>query len=351
MLNLMKRRDARSLDHATLEEMRRLGVRRVLAGEKVKDVASSVEQHPNTVSKWMAAFRKGGEAALASRKAPGAKPKLNRKQTQRLSRLIIGKHPRQLNFGPALWTLPLVGQLVTHLFGVVLHETTVARILHKLGITPQKPVRRAFQRDEEEVRHWMLTEFPAIVRAAKRRQATLLFLDETGVQEDHAVGTTWGAQGKTPVVAVTGSRKRINVISAISPRGRLWFRCFKGTLKALTFVAFLRDLLHDTSKPIDLILDRHAAHTAAVTRRFIHAHRDRLRVHWLPAYAPELNPDEHVWSLLKGLFRRNPLDRDEELRGAVEDELVTLKRDRRRVRAFFGHPEVRYVREALGWTG
>lgn len=349
MINLMTRRDARSLDHATLEEMRRLGVRRVLAGESQVDVAKSLEVDKHAVKRWMAAYRKGGEQALASRKAPGAKPKLGPKQMKRLERIIIGKNPHQLNFGPALWTLPLVGQLITRLFDIVLDQSTVWRLLRKLGFTPQKPVRRAFQRNETEIRHWCEVEFPAIVRAAKRRQATLLFLDETGVQEDHAIGTTWGKQGQAPVVRVTGSRKRINVISAISPRGRLWFRCFKGTLDADTFLGFLRDLLHDTSKPIDLILDRHPAHRAGKVQRFIHEHRDRLRVHWLPGYAPELNPDEHVWAQLKGLFRRNPLDRDEDLRAAVEDELVNLKRDTRRVRAFFEHPDVRYVAKALSW--
>jgi transposase len=349
MINLMTRRDARSLDHATLQEMRRLGVRRVLAGETQVDVARSLEVNHHAVKRWIAAYRKGGEQALARRKAPGAKPKLGPKQTQRLQRIILGKNPHQLNFGPALWTLPLVGQLITRLFGLVLDTTTVWRLLRRLGLTPQKPARRAFQRNDAAIRHWCEAEFPAIVRAAKRRQATLMFLDETGVQEDHAVGTTWGQQGQTPVVAVTGSRKRINVISAISPRGRLWFRCFKGTLKAVTFVDFLRDLLHDTSKPIDLILDRHPSHMAGKVQRFIHEQRDRLRVHWLPAYAPELNPDEHVWSLLKGLFRRNPLHRDEDLRAAVEDELVHLKNDERRVRAFFEHPEVRYIAKALSW--
>jgi transposase len=349
MINLMKRRDARSLDHGTLEELRRLSVRRVLAGERIKDVAASIEQHPNTVSKWMAIVRESGEEGLASTKAPGAAPKLKVAQMKRLARLVIGKNPKQLNFGPALWTLPLVGRLITQLFDVVLHETTVSRMLHKLGITPQKPMRRAFQRDEDAVRHWVTTEFPAIVRASKRRQSTLLFSDETGVQEDNSLATTWGLRGKTPVVAVKGSRRRINVISAISVRGRLWFRCYKGTLTSARFIEFLRDLLHDTSKPIDLVIDRHPAHTAAATMRFINKHRARLRVHWLPGYAPNLNPSEHVWSLLKGFFRRNPLDAREDLAQAVEDELASVRADHDRVRAFFGHPEVSYIHEALGW--
>src|SRR2546422_5945377 len=205
MMKLMSQRDARSLDHGTLEEMRRLAVKRVLEGESQVAVAASLEVDKHTVSKWMRRFRAGGESALSSRKATGRPTTLTDKQRQRLRRIIVGKNPRQLNFGPALWTLNLVGALIEQLFGVVHHASTISRLLHALGLTPQKPIRRAFQRDEGECRRWMTVVFPDIVREAKRMQATLLFEDETGVHENAPVGRTWGEQGDTPVVAVTGT--------------------------------------------------------------------------------------------------------------------------------------------------
>jgi len=349
MMALMKKRDARSLDHATLEEMRRLGVSRVLRGETQVDVARSLGVNVHAVSKWMRRYREEGEAGLASSKAKGRERTLKEAQVRRLERIIVGKNPRQMNFGPALWTLGLVGQLIERLFGVVHHKSTVGRLLNDLGITPQKPTRRAFQRDDSECMQWMTKDFPRIVREAKRRQATLLFSDETGIQEDQAVGTTWGKRGETPVVRVTGTRRRVNVISAISPRGRLWFRCYRGTLTAQRFVAFLADLLADTSKPIDLIIDRHPAHVAALTRRFIHANRSRLRVHYLPGYAPDLNPDEHVWSYVKALFRADPLERDEDITEVVDASMRLLRDDRAKVKSFFQHPAVQYVQAALNW--
>ena len=142
-----KRRDARSLDHQTLEELRYLAVTRVCAGETHRAVAASLEVHRMTVAKWMAWYRKKGEAGLASTRGTGRPRTLSPTQEARLKRLIIGKDPRQLNFGPALWTLRLVGELVSRRCGVVLHEATIARLLHRLGITPQKPTRQAFQRD------------------------------------------------------------------------------------------------------------------------------------------------------------------------------------------------------------
>jgi len=347
--DVMANRDARSLDHSTLEEMRRLGVKRVLQGETQRSVAQSLEVHFQTVAKWMCWYRSGGDEALESTPATGRHPTLTERQQERLRKTILGKNPQQLNFGPALWTLPLVSQLFERLFGVVLHKTTVSRILSGLGLTPQKPIRRAFKRDDLECLIWMEHEFPRIVREARKRQSTLLFEDEAGVHEDGPVGTTWGSKGETPVVGVTGTRRRTNVISALSPRGRLWFRSYRGRLNARGFIAFLKALLHDFSKPIDLILDRHPAHVAASVGRFVHQHRRRLRLHFLPGYAPNLNPDEHVWGYLKGMFRRDPVQLDEDFAKLVTGRMKKIQSDRALVRSFFQHPEVKYVREALGW--
>lgn len=344
-----KPRDARSLDHKTLEELRRLAVTRVLAGETHRAVGASLQVHRMTVAKWMAWYRAEGAAGLASTVGTGRPRTLTPKQEAQLKRLIIGKDPRQLNFGPALWTLRLVGELVTRRFGVVLHIATIARLLDRLGITPQKPTRQAFQRDPGECERWMTAEFPRIVREARRRQAVLVFLDETGVREDQPVGRTWGERGQRPVVRVTGTRRRTNCISAITPRGQLWFRCFPHNLNAATYIDFLQALCRTIRKPILLIHDRHPAHVAAASGRFLQAQGQRLTVYEFPGYAPDLNPDEHVWTHLKQLFRQDPLALDERIEARVERTMPKLQRDRAAVRKFFEHPAVGYIRKALHW--
>lgn len=349
MMKVMAPRDARSLSHEALEEMRRLAVKSVLEGESQKDVAVRLQVHPGTICKWVSMYRANGDAALASSKAKGPEPKLAPKQIEAVRRIIVGKNPRQLNFGPALWTLDLVGQVIKSKFGIVLHHTTIGRMLHRLGVTPQKPLRRAFQRDGEECRLWMQVEFPKIVAEAKRKQATLLFLDETGVHENHAVGTTWGERGKRPTVMASGSRRRINAISAISPRGRLWFRCYEGYLTASLYTEFLDDLMRDVRGKIVIVHDKHPAHTAAATQRYLMGRANRISTHFLPSYAPDLNPDEHVWSYLKGTFKSAPLEKGDNLHARVEASLDVIASDRDLVQSFFDHPAVSYVREALHW--
>lgn len=347
MLDPTMKRDARSLSHETLEEMRRMAVKCVLEGETQRSVAKRFGVTYQIVGKWMSMYRKYGSDGLASSKSPGPARALSDRQIAKLLKTIIGKNPRQLNFGPALWTLPLVAQLIERLFGIVLHASTVGRLLHAMGLTPQRPTRRAFQRDAEEIARWMTNDFPRIAEEVRRKQAVLLFLDETGVHEDHAIGTTWAPRGATPVVEVSGSRRRVNVISAISPRGRIWFRCYYGTLNASRYVEFLKDLSASISKPIVLVHDRHPAHTAASTRRYLKDCGRKLVAHELPAYAPELNPDEHVWSLLKGAFRTRPLSRDEDLTERVTASMQRLSTDPIAVTKFFDHPAVKYVKEAL----
>jgi transposase len=348
-MDVSAHRDARSLDHATLEEMRRLAVNRVLAGETQVAVAKSLQVRPSSLWKWVDAYRRLGDDGLVSTKATGRKPKLTAAQQKKLKAIIVGKNPLQLSFGTALWTLPIVAALVEREFGVVLHETTVSRMLARMGLTPQKPQRRAFLRDDEACEQWATHDFPAIVRAAKRKQATILFGDETGVREDGPVGTTWGERGARPTVRVTFSRARINVISFISPRGRLWFRCYKDELTSALFIEFLEALLRDIRDHIFLVIDKHPAHTSAATRRFLAEKKSRLTVHFLPSYAPDMNPDEHVWGYLKSMFRRAPLDAPESLTEAVGNSMRTIQEDRGLVRAFFDNPEVAYVKQALSW--
>jgi transposase len=349
MMNAMPKRDARSLSHEASAELRRSAVRLVLSGSSQKDVAAKLQVHPVTICKWMAAYEERGEDLFIAKQPPGAEPKLDERQVRVLRRIIVGKNPDQLNFGVALWTLPIIAQLVEARFGIIVHATTISRLLHRIGITPQKPVRRAFQRDDYEVRKWVEERFPGVVREVRRKQAVLLFEDETGLHEDHAVGTTWGARGQTPIVRTTGTRRRINVISALSPRGRLWFRCYHGTLTATRYVEFLRALLRDIRGPIVLVHDRHPAHIAAAVRRFIQENRHRLSVHELPPYAPDLNPDEHVWAAVKGMFRRDPVHKDEDFASGVEAAMESIVDDPQLVKSFFGHPAVAYIKQALGW--
>jgi transposase len=281
---------------------------------------------------------------VRARKAPGRPPTLTSKQLEQVRRWINGKDPRPYGFDFGLWTRQVVRELIAQRFGVPLGLTTVGRLLAQLGITPQKPLRRAYERDPVAIARWQRETFPALRRRAKRRGAEIFFLDEAGVRSDAPLGRTWAPRGETPVVPTSGRRQAVNAISTLTARGAFWYRTYTGRLNAPTCEAFLRAFLKGRRRPVLLVLDRHPAHIAKRVARFVQAQRGRLELHFLPGYAPELNPDEFVWNHLrqKGVTK-TPLRRDESLHERVERDLAGIKARPALVRSFFQADSVAYI--------
>lgn len=326
------------------EEVRRLAVRRVRTGEVPSAVIKSYGLCRTTIYRWLRAEAEGGQEALAARKATGRPRVLNGKQRRKVFFWINGKDPRQYGFDFGLWTRRIVSELIQREFGVCLGVTAVGRLLHGLGITPQKPLRRAYERDPKAIEKWKKERFPLLRARAVRRGAKVFFLDEAGVRSDQVLGKTWAVRGKTPEVATSGQRQSMNAISAVNARGDFWFEVYSGRLNATSFIALLKHFMKGRRLPAFVVLDGHPAHTAKVVARYVQSLRGRLELHFLPGYAPELNPDEFVWNHVKqhGLSKR-PLRRGESLRVRLHDDLVSIKRNRRLVRSFFGAPSVAYV--------
>ena len=141
-----------------------------------------------------------GEKALKARKSPGPKPKLTDRQKRQVFRWMNGKDPRQYGFDFGLWTRKIVQSLVGERFGLDLGVTAVGRLLAELEITPQKPLRRAYERDPKAIAKWMEENYPRLRARARRRGAKIFFLDEAGIRSDSVLGRTWAPKGQTPAV-------------------------------------------------------------------------------------------------------------------------------------------------------
>jgi transposase len=290
------KRDGRTLDHRTLEEIRRMAVERVRAGEDPSTVITSYGFCRTTVYKWLraASGRGKGLRALASRKATGRPRTLTPAQERQVFRWINGKDPRRYGFDFGLWTRQITGELIEQQFGVTLGVTAVGKLLAKLGLTPQKPLQRAYQRDPEAIARWQQETYPGLAKDAKARGAEIYFWDESGFRADAVRGKTWGVQGQTPLVAVPGQRQSMSAASAINARGAFWFVTYQGALNALRFVDYLNQLMKHRQRPLTLILDSLPAHKGPVVRSYVDSLQGRLQLHYLPGYAPELNRDELV---------------------------------------------------------
>lgn len=338
------RTDGRSLPHNTLETMRVMALRRVREGEQPSAVMRSYGFCRTTIYKWLRVAKRGGEQSLKARKHPGPTPVLSPKQKLQVRRWISGRDPRQYGFDFGLWTRKIVGALIDQKFGVKLGVTAVGQLLYELDITPQKPLRRAYERDPVAIDRWKTHEFPRLRARAKRRAAQIFFLDEAGVRSDQVLGRTWGLRGQTPEVPTSGRRQSVNAISAVNGRGAFWYEIYTHRLNALAFIELLRHFMRRRRGRVFLVLDGHPSHRAKVVAHYVQSLRGRLELHFLPGYAPELNPDEFVWNHLKHQgVSKQPLRKDESLRSRVESDLAAIQARPRLVRSFFHAPSVAYT--------
>lgn len=321
-----------------------MAVRRVREGEKPSVVIKSFGLCRTSIYRWLRASRRGGERALKASKHAGPSRKLTPKQMKKVRSFINGKDPRQFGFDFGLWTRGIVGALIESKFGIKLSLTAVGALLYELGITPQKPLRRAYERDPKAIRQWTETDYPRLKARAKRARGRIFFLDEAGIRSDTTLGRTWGLRGQTPEVPTSGQRQSVNAISAVTARGEFWYQTYTERFNATAFVKFLKCFMKGRKGPIFLVVDGHPSHRAKLVQSYVAALKGRLEVHFLPGYAPELNPDEFVWSHLKkeGVSKK-PLRKNESLRERVDADLRTIENNRALVRSFFCAPSVAYT--------
>lgn len=219
-----KNKDGRDLDRISQERVRILACRRILNGESVTEVMESCGYSRTTYYKWMKEYNKRGEAALKRKTGSGSKPLISSKHYRKIVGWIDGKDPRDYGYASGLWTRAIVGQLIEEKLGIKLARTAVGNVLAKINITPQKPLRRAYERDEKEIQKWKEKTYPKVLKIAKRKGAEIFFLDEAGIKSDSKLGKTWGIKGQTPVVKTSGQRQQINAISAVSPFRKILVR-------------------------------------------------------------------------------------------------------------------------------
>lgn len=311
-----KKDDARTLAPAAQAHLRQLVVKALRRGSRQTAAAKTYGVSLRAVHTWAALDTVGGLRALKPKRRgrrPGEGGRLSVAQAQRIRSLIMGKMPDQLKLPFYLWTRAAVVHLIARQYGLTISLTTVGRYLRTWGMSPQKPVRRAYERTDKAIAQWLSETYPDLAREARRDGARIYWGDEMGLRSDHVAGTSYAPLGQTPVIRATGQRFGCNMISAITNRGTLSFMVFHGKFDGVRFVDFLRRLLKQAAGKVYLIVDGHPVHKSTVATRFVAEHATRLRLILLPGYCPELNPDELLNQDVKtnALGKSRPTNRPE----------------------------------------
>ncbi|MGH8823853.1 MAG: transposase, partial [Jiangellaceae bacterium] len=127
-------------------------------------------------------------------------------------------------------------------------------------------------------------------------------------------------------------------------QGRLRFATYTGSFTAALFIDFCRKLLHDTDGPVYLVVDGHPTHKAKTVKRFVEGTNGRLKLFVLPAYSPQLNPDEWVWKNVKhDRVGRTSVRTADQFKATIIGALRRLQKLPHIVRAFFADPDLRYI--------
>lgn len=337
--------DFRSLKPDVQESVRRQAVADVSAGKTVTAVAKAHGVSRMAVHGWIRQHSEGGAVALAAKKR--GRPlggSLKSWQAAQISKAIIDRCPDQMKLPFCLWTRDAVCSLIERRFGITLSRWTVGRYLSRWGFTPQKPVRRAYERDPEAVRTWLSYQFPQIRRRAKETGSVILWGDEMGLRSDHTTGTSFGLRGQTPVIAGTGQRFGCNMISAIGNRGELYFMVFISRFDAKIFIDFLGRLTRQVKRKVFLIVDGHPVHRSIIVKRWLEKNEHRIRLFRLPGYSPELNPDELLNQDVKSnaVGRQRPKDK-KEMVSNVRSHLRSRQKQSEIVKNFFNEEHVKYA--------
>ncbi len=332
----MIKRDGRRLGRDVLEHVRLQAVQDVRHGESPEVIARRLGFCRQIVYKWLRRARDAGLRALRRRPAPGARPRLTPPQIRQLKR-DVQRPATEFGFVSDLWTVPRLRTLLRHQFQVTLSRSGLWEFLRREGLTPQRPLKRALERDEAAIRQWVRREYPRIRAEARKHRAILYFGDESGVRTDHVSGRTWAQRGHTPEVYRTSRRTVVNLLSVMTPRGDLLFMTSPEKVNSEIFIRFLRKVLvHHRGRRIVLIVDRSTYHRSRMTRDFVAQHRTQLRLEYLPANAPELNPDEHVWGHLKGSGATDsPTGVPGDVRHQIRSHLRSLQHRPHLVRSFY----------------
>ncbi len=329
-----------SRNHYTYE-LRTTAVEAVKNGSTVAEVVSVMGMSARTVFHWLVWFSTGSYEGLKDNPKSGRPRKITEEMAQWLYNAVTMGNPKQFQFDFCLWSLKTMQVLLKQQFGVSVHVSTISRLLHSMGLTPQRPIHKSYKQNQKKIKRY-LEMFPGLKQRAEQENALILFLDEAPVRADYHRGTTWSRIGVTPVVRDAGDRYSIKLVSAISADGRMIFNIFKGKMNAQRFCEFLSKLSKDVGRKIIVVCDNASYHTADYTQEFV-AENDNIEMKYLPPYSPELNPDEQVWNHLKQRLAKIMIPNKKTMQQKIQNIMQSIQKKMGMFQSYFKLDDTRYI--------
>jgi transposase len=250
-------------------ELRTRAVEAVLAGMPIVAVAEAYRTDRTTIHRWLVRYRQEGEQGLLRRPVDGRPRKLHDLTEKRLCAIVL-KPASTYGYETDLWSVRRLHQVIQEHYDASVSRYTVWRRLREAGLTYQKPEREYFQMDPKERKKWMEVTLPQIRETVEKYRAILYCEDEANVSLTAFLGKTWAPCGQTPRAKVTGKRGGLAAMSAISPRGHLFFMLYEKRITSVEVIAFLKQLLaQHKRRHVVVVMDRAPPHTSNMTEGYM----------------------------------------------------------------------------------
>jgi len=315
-------------------------------GKSTKEIAEILDVSERHVHATKKTYREKGMAGIKIGKRGrkiGACRTLTPEMEREIRKTIIDKTPEQVKVKGCMWTRNNIAEYIKQEYKVVMPLSTLGYYLQRWGFSVQRPTKRAYNQNPEQIEKWIKEEYPAIAERAKAENADIYWGDETGVQNTADYLRGYAPVGQTPVVRVEAQKFKANMLSAVSNNGKVRFMIYE-KMEPDTLIDFMRRLVADTKRKVFLILDNLRTHHAKKVADWLLRHRDKIEVFFLPPYAPEYNPDEFLNSDLKRDIGTRPMPRTlGDIVKYVRSYMKSLQLNPSKTISFFKAPSVKYA--------
>lgn len=343
------RTNAKKLSQGEQYQIRKNIVRLLKKGIKPDEIAETLDVSRSLVYATKKAYEEKGIEGIKPGKRGrryGDKRVLTPAQERAIMKTIVDKNPEQLKLKCCLWTRKAIRDYILREYKINMPLSTLGYYLERWGFSAQRPIKRANKQDAARVQAWMDDEYPAIAVKAKAENAEIYWGDETALQNTANYIKGYAPIGKTPVLEVEAKKLKLNMLSAISNKGKLRFTISKESVNADILIDFMNRLVKDTGRKVLLILDNLRVHHSRKVSAWLDEHREEIELFYLPPYAPEYNPDEYLNSNLKREMSKRPIPKSEkELGSNARSVLKKTQMDPARVKSYFGTKFTKYATE------
>jgi transposase len=317
-------------------------------GDRCPKISADLNVQLHYVERVCLSVKLNGEKAIALKKMGrpvGSNEVLTSEQEELTQNLLIETTPDVHGYNGFLWDNGSIKQLIKDKFCIEIRRTTLDNYLKRWGFTPQRPVIYNRQQNEAAVEKWLTEEFPAIKERAKAEGGEVFWGDETGVQNECNYVRGYALKGKTPVVKLSHNNKyRVNLISAISNRGKLRFTLYEDNMTQQKLITFCKRLIKTVGHKVFLMLDNLKVHHGKLFKKWLEENQSQIEVYYLPSYTPERNPDEYFNGTLKREIEKhgNCKSKKEFFKNARR-AAFTIQNDRQKVANLFKAKHISYA--------